>query len=128
MITAFYAGILGLIFIGLTMMIVRLRWRYRVSLGDAGHEDLQRRIRAHGNFAEMVPLSVVLMGFAEMQNMPLVVLHGAGIALVIGRLCHAYAIYTATLPLRTVGMIATIATIAIMSIWNIYFVMGAFMH
>lgn len=125
MITAFYAGILGIVFVALTMAVVRLRHRHKISLGDGGHEDLQRRIRAQGNFAETVPLALILLGFAEMQNLPFTVIHILGILLVIGRLAHAAALYTGSFPLRAFGMIATLAVIAITSIWDIYFILGA---
>jgi len=56
-----YGAILGLIFIGLSAMIIRERRIAAVSLGAGDNEVLLRRIRAHANFAEYVPIALILM-------------------------------------------------------------------
>ncbi len=51
-----------------------------------------RRIRGHANFAEYVPLILVLMGLLELSNSPKWVLHVLGTMLLAGRLLHGYAL------------------------------------
>lgn len=63
--TALYAAILGLMQVSLTSYVVFGRWRYGVSLGDGGERDMRRRVRAHGNFTEIVPMSLILLYLAE---------------------------------------------------------------
>jgi uncharacterized membrane protein YecN with MAPEG domain len=63
-----------------------------ISLGDGGNPLMLPRIRGHGNFAEYVPLILLMMGFLELSHYPAYLLHGIGIVLVIGRLLHGYAL------------------------------------
>ena len=65
MITALYTSLLGILWLGLTMYVILGRWKYEVSLGDGGENDLNRRIRAHANFMETVPFAVILLWFGE---------------------------------------------------------------
>jgi uncharacterized membrane protein YecN with MAPEG domain len=46
----------------------------------------------HANFAEYVPFALVLLGLAESLHAPLALLHALGIALLAGRLTHAYGV------------------------------------
>ena len=90
-ITAFYAGLLGLLYLVLSLRVVQLR-RRGISLGDGGDPRMTRVIRGHANFAEYVPLILVLMLILEMARTSLYVLHVLGIALVVGRVLHCYSL------------------------------------
>ena len=61
MIISLYAGILALIYIGLSGYVIQGRFKNKVSLGDNNNADMQKRIRVHGNFAEYVPLALFLI-------------------------------------------------------------------
>jgi uncharacterized membrane protein YecN with MAPEG domain len=63
-ITPLYAGLLALLYLVLSYRIVVLR-RNKVSLGDGGNPILQRRIRAHGNFSEYVPMILIMLGILD---------------------------------------------------------------
>ncbi len=89
-ITPLYAALLGLIFIALSIRTIRLRRRYRVGVGDGNHTELQRAARVHANFAEYVPLTLLLIYFVETSGGPLLLIHALAIALLCGRLLHAY--------------------------------------
>jgi len=69
-ITAGYAGLLGLIYVILSMLVVRQRVRTRVHHGDGGDDRLNRLIRAHANFAEYVPLILLLAALLEAGGWP----------------------------------------------------------
>lgn len=88
-VTALYAAILTLIFVILSARVIAQRGRSRVSLGDGGDDDLVRRIRVHGNFAEYVPLALILMALAESLRVELLIVHALGVLLVAARLLHA---------------------------------------
>src|SRR5204862_7541988 len=60
--------------------------------GDGGDPALQRRIRAHGNFIEYVPLILIMMGMLELSRYSVYLLHALGITLVVARLLHGYAL------------------------------------
>lgn len=89
-ITGLYAGILTLFYIGLALHVVHGRWKFRVGIGHADNNVLIRRIRVHGNFAEYVPLALVLMMICEMGHLSPAVIHALGGALVLARILHAY--------------------------------------
>lgn len=90
-ITMFYAGLLGLVFLALSLQVVRLRRSLGVGLGSGGHDALGRAIRAHANFAEYVPLALLLLLLVETGTAAAVwLLHGLGLALLVGRLLHGF--------------------------------------
>lgn len=123
MITGLYAAILGLMFLGLTWLVILARLKYKVTFGDAGQDVLTRRIRAHGNFAEMVPMALILMILYEMQNGAVPLLHGLGIMLVLSRIIHVPGILRPVPGLSMLRVIGSglvhivIAISAIMLLW-----------
>jgi uncharacterized membrane protein YecN with MAPEG domain len=70
--------------------VIRGRWA-GPSLGDGGDPRMLRLIRGHANFAEYVPLIVVMMGLLELGRTSVYLLHTLGIILLVGRLLHGYA-------------------------------------
>ena len=119
MITAIYAGILGLIFLVLTVSVVLRRGAVRATIGTGGDILLERRIRAHGNFIEFVPLVLILMILLELQNVSLWIVHLVGVCLVIGRVIHAANISreNEVLAGRIVGMALTMTALGVASIF-----------
>lgn len=90
MIIGYYAGLLALLYIFLTIRIAKLRWKYKVGIGDGGEHQLMKAIRVHANFAEQVPFAVILIYMLEMQQVSVVLIHGLGGALFLARALHAY--------------------------------------
>ncbi len=91
-ITAFYAGFLALLYIALAVRVIGARQSKGVSLSDGDDVELRRRIRAHGNAAENIPLGIVLLALLELQTAPTVLLHVFGVTLLVGRLLHGMAL------------------------------------
>jgi uncharacterized membrane protein YecN with MAPEG domain len=89
-ITAFYAGLLGIVGLFLAARVIAGRAKHAIQVGDGGREDMTLRIRAFGNFAEYVPLVLVLAALAEGLGGPRWAAHAVGAALVAGRLLHAW--------------------------------------
>jgi uncharacterized protein len=89
-ITALYAGLLGLLGVALTAYVIVHRVKLKVGAGDGGHPKMAQVIRAHGNFAEQVPLALLLMALTELLGARAWLMHVLGVALVIGRLIHAF--------------------------------------
>ena len=118
MITAAYAGLLGLVFLGLTVRVVRRRGAVKAALGDGGDVVLERRIRAHGNFAEFVPLVLVLMTLLELQSVSGWILHLVGACLLVGRVIHGLNISREdeVLAGRAAGMALTLTALGVASI------------
>ena len=91
-ITPLYAALLALLFIYLSIRVVKARGMAKVSIGDGGNLLLQRAIAAHSNFAQYVPLSLLLMALMEMQQAPAALLHAFGLTLLVSRALHAYGV------------------------------------
>lgn len=87
-ITSIYAGLLGLVFLALSMRVIARRRAAGIGLGDGGDPDLQRRIRAQGNCAEYAPLGIVLLALVEGAGAPAAALHVLGLLLLGGRALH----------------------------------------
>tara|TARA_B100001093_G_scaffold412422_1_gene402079 strand:+ start:75 stop:482 length:408 start_codon:yes stop_codon:yes gene_type:complete len=118
--TALYTSLLGMLWLGLTMYVILGRWKYEVSLGDGDEKDLHRRIRAHANFMETVPFAVLLLWFGEMYVLTPHIVHSMGIALVIGRVLHAYGMLfqkRSTNRFRQTGMALTMTMMGVLSVW-----------
>ncbi len=76
-----------------------------------------RRARVHANFAEYVPMALVLLACAESLKAPAIALHGLGVVLVAGRIIHAYGLSQNphNFRLRVLGMWLTMGTIALLA-------------
>ena len=90
-VTPLYAGLLALFFLVLSLRVVQYRQR-GIPLGDGGDPKMLRLIRGHANFAEYVPLILLMMGFLEVGHTSIYVLHALGIALIVSRFLHGYAL------------------------------------
>jgi len=90
-VTPLYAGLLTILFVILSVRVVNLR-RRGISFGDNGDVGVTRVVRAQANFAEYVPLALVMMGFLEASRYSIYFLHALGIALIIARLLHGVAL------------------------------------
>lgn len=51
-----------------------------------------RAMRVHSNFAEYVPLSLLLIYFAEITGANPLLVHSLGASVLMGRLCHAFGV------------------------------------
>ena len=104
--TAIYAAILTFVYVKLTLNVINLRRQNQVSLGDGGREDLQQAIRSHGNFAEYVPLGLILLACLEANHIHWTIVLLLGGVFTTGRLYYAKAFLEAThnIELRVKGM------------------------
>ena len=120
-ITPIYAGLATFILIVLSFRVIAGRRSAGVALGDGGDRALLRRQRAHGNFAEYVPLALLLMALAELQGAPAWTLQLIGVALLAGRLVHAYAVTREPEPikLRVLGMSLTFLALVTGAVTNL---------
>lgn len=108
-ITALYAALLALIFFALSVRTVRLRGRLKIAIGDSGNAEMTRAMRVHANFAEYVPLVLLLTYFAEVGGANPYLVHGLGLSLLLGRICHAVGVSKTNekFSLRIAGMLLT---------------------
>ena len=104
MITGFYAGLFALMLVALIFVVIGKRMKYKVGLGTGGIPDLEQAIRVHGNFVEIVPFALILMGLMDYTDAaPAWFLHVYGITLLLARILHAGGLYQS--PYRSKGRI-----------------------
>jgi hypothetical protein len=86
----------------------------RVSIGDGGNEQLLRAMRVQANFAEYVPLALLLIVMLELAGGPAWLVHALGASLAGGRLFHAYGVGQVAEParVRVIGMALTLTALA----------------
>jgi uncharacterized protein len=92
-VTAAYLGILALLYAVLGLQVSRLRRGNKVLFGDGGNIKLRSAIRAHANFAEYVPIIVLMVAMLEMSGMPAARVHLLMGALLVARLLHPVGMY-----------------------------------
>jgi uncharacterized membrane protein YecN with MAPEG domain len=127
-VTTSIACILAAFFIRLSFGVIRLRRHHKVGLGSGGVDDLERAIRAQANFAEYVPLALILMACLELNGAPLWPIAVLGIALVAGRVIHAIGINQPPphFSNRVIGMKITITTLIMLVVFNLVWLLLQF--
>ena len=98
-----------LLLLGLSLRVVRLRWKHRVPIGDGGEPELIRAVRAFGNASEYVPAGLAALIALAVVQANAVVIDAAGALLLSGRLSHAFGLSRSTAPTRAraMGMVLT---------------------
>lgn len=94
-ITAFYAGLIGILLLTLSVRVIRFRHQMQISLGAGNDKVMERRIRAQGNLVEYAPLTLGLLWMLETMGTPSILIHIGGVSLLAGRLMHAMALSSA---------------------------------
>jgi uncharacterized membrane protein YecN with MAPEG domain len=120
-VTSIYASILSLLFIFLTIRIIKIRQTNKISIGDGNNLILQKAIRAQSNFCETVPLTLILFFLAENNGAWFVLLNLLGILFAIGRASHAYGIsqINENFRFQIFGMVITFTAITGLSLTNL---------
>ncbi|TGD94607.1 MAPEG family protein [Methylobacterium nonmethylotrophicum] len=88
--TAAYGAVLALLFAGLSAWVMARRLSANVLHGDGGDAVLLHRARSQANFAEYVPLILLLVGLLEAQGASRVLVHGLLVVLLVGRVLHPF--------------------------------------
>jgi uncharacterized membrane protein YecN with MAPEG domain len=126
LVTSIITSLLTILFIKLSFAVIGLRRKNKVGLGNGGHADLERAIRAQGNFAEYVPFGIILLACLELNRAPWWLVAIPGAALIIGRLIHAVGINQPppNFSKRVLGMkftFNTLITLVILNLgWSLY--------
>jgi uncharacterized membrane protein YecN with MAPEG domain len=99
----------------LSAQVIRARRQAKAAVGTRGDIRLERKIRVHANFTEYVPFALLLVTFVEMQGGPAWLVHLLCLALLVGRIIHAYGVSQVRedFRLRFAGMATTFVVIAL---------------
>ena len=108
MVTLLYAALCTLLILVLAGRVMAARMKYRVGLGDGGNAELNRRVRAHANAVEYVPLALLLLGGMELN-------------LLLSRVLHAWGLHVSagTSPGRFAGTLLTLLLMIVMALFAI---------
>ncbi len=121
-ITPLFAAILGLLYVYLSFGVSKIRLSQRISMGTGESNALDRAIRAHGNFSEYVPMTLLLLWFVETLTVSRLLIVILGTALVLGRVLHAVGMLYPKkwLILRQLGILLNYAVIVLLCVYLIY--------
>ena len=106
---ALWAGLHVFLMLTLSLLVVRLRQKHKVALGDEGIPELAQAIRAFGNASEYVPTALIAIAVLAVVDAPPLAIHVAGFVLFAGRVIHAVGLSNsggASIP-RALGIVAT---------------------
>jgi uncharacterized membrane protein YecN with MAPEG domain len=117
-ITLLYAALSALLFVALSARTLLLRRKLGIAIGDRGDETMLRAMRVHANFAEYVPLSLLLLFLVEVTGGSPLLVHSLGAAVLAGRVSHALGVsrLNENYAFRVVGMTLTLAPLVVASL------------
>ena len=110
---ALWVGLHILLMLVLSLLVVRLRNKHKVFLGDEGIPELAQAIRAFGNASEYVPPGLAGLIVLDLSGATPLLIHIAGFVLLVSRIVHAAGLYNSvgtSIP-RALGMTMT---------WGVY--------
>lgn len=85
--TAFYGGLLALVYVALSFWVVAGRLKTQ-TLHGSGPSELAKRVRCHGNFMEYVPLALLLIALLEARSGSTGFVRALLMLLLVARLAH----------------------------------------
>lgn len=118
-ISSFYIPVIALVFFAITLRVGMFRANNKLSFGDGGDIVMTRISRAQMNFAESVPISLLLFALVEYNGAPAALIHGLFVLLLMGRASHYMQLTGVLKPIgfRMGGMMLTFLPIIIGSVW-----------
>ena len=117
-VTALFVAVFALLQVPMTVAVGLRRAKSGIQFLDGGDETLLRRMRAHGNFTETAPMSLLAMSAAELAGAPGMLLWSVGGALLVGRILHFGTLVTSGFGIgRAIGMILTLAPLLIFPVY-----------
>ena len=127
MVSGLYAGLTALLVLALSYKVVKFRRANKIGIGDGGHQGLSIAIRAHGNLIENAPIALILLALAELNGMPVYLIHSLGTAWIVARLLHAIGLNQGQGGHhfgRFWGVLATWIVLLVLAVANIGFFLG----
>jgi uncharacterized membrane protein YecN with MAPEG domain len=117
-IIAIYTPVFALLFVVLSVNVIRTRRREKVGLGAGGNVAVERAMRVHANFSEYVPITLLLLLILEQSGGNILLLHALFVVLLAGRSIHAWGVsqQKENFTFRVSGMILTFTVIMTASI------------
>jgi uncharacterized protein len=92
LISPIYVGLFAILLVLFSLNVSRVRAKLKINLGDNNDPTMLQACRIHGNFAEYVPLALLVIVLVEGAGNAGWVVHLLGLALLLGRILHAWGI------------------------------------
>ena len=124
-VTILFVALLTILQVPATFFVGLRRLETKILISDGDDQTLLRRIRAHANFTETVPITLIAMAAADVAGATDAVLCAGGAALLVGRTMHYFTIsltrgdsgFRAAGMLLTFAAMLTFAGVALAQIW-----------
>jgi len=123
-ITAISAAVLACLNVMLSLKVIGIRRRDKISVGDGGNEELLRAMRAQANLLEYAPLTLVLLACAEINGVHRLLIGLLALVFIAGRILHPAGIRSAESPgsARVLGMQLTLMSTLALCVVNVLWV------
>lgn len=123
-ITAIYAAALVAVATWLGFSIGSARGKAKISILHGDDMELAEKMRRHGNFAEHVPLALIMIAIIELNGAAPLLLHVLGIGLVAARIAHPLGLHHDNIshPLRAIGAAGTLLVTVVsagVAVWQV---------
>jgi len=120
-ITAFYAALLALIYVGLAGWVIAGRLGKGTLFGDGGDDEMMRRMRSHANFIEYVPIALIVISLYEADGGNATLVRILLVLLLVARIMHPIGMFAAAgtprqYAFRGGGIIVTLSIIGVAAI------------
>ena len=89
-ITLTIAAAAALLHVWLATRVSQVRRHFKIGVGDGGNDALARRMRAHANYIENMPLMLILLFLLELATGGSLWLWGAALLFILARISHAF--------------------------------------
>ncbi|SFR47693.1 hypothetical protein SAMN04488073_1868 [Marinobacter gudaonensis] len=129
-VTGVFAAVTGILLLVLSIQVVKFRLKYRKGMGVTDDRDFEAAVRAHANLVEYAPLGLIMLAIAELNGVASGLIYWTGMALVVGRILHAWGMINGRggpHKARMIGIVLTwlaILATAIFLLWNVWSLYG----
>jgi len=123
MITSLFAALLSVLYFRMSLNVIRLRKKHKISYGYGSNNEIIGPVSAHGNFMAYVPILLVLLYLFERSALfPTFLIYMFGVTIFLGRLLHYWGVSAekTNFKQRVVGMHLTLWPLLLLSVLNIY--------
>ncbi len=106
-ISTIFTSVCLILYLLLSVNAAMTRRRSGLAIGEKDNENLARAVRAHGNFSEYTPLFLISFVLLESVQASSDYLILVGLFFLLGRIFHAYSMFSKKELFRALGMILT---------------------
>jgi len=117
LVTPLFAAIFCLLYVMLSLNVIRHRLTKKISVGSGGDKPTEYAIRMHSNFVEYVPMALILFYFLEVTSLSGGLVFYLASALLVARVMHCCGMANPKqyMILRQAGVLITLLVLIVAS-------------